>query len=72
MVDEAGKKPKQVKTKDYEEDEDYHSTSNHTNSKEETNDAPEEQIMVEEKNPSRYVQKNHPKTQILGQKEAGV
>ena len=44
------------------------STSNHTNSEEETNEAPEEQIMAEEKTPSRYVQKNHPETQILGEK----
>eukprot|EP00253_Pinus_taeda_P028508 PITA_28508 len=39
---------------------------------EETYEALEEQIMVEEKTPSRYVQKNYPETQILGQKEAGV
>ena len=42
MVDEAGKNPKQVKTEDYEEDEDYPSTSNQTNSEEETNEATEE------------------------------
>jgi hypothetical protein len=35
-------------------------------------EAPEEQIRIEEKTPSRYVQKNHPESQILGQKEAGV
>jgi len=28
--------------------------------------------MVEEKTSSMYVQKNHPETQILGEKEAGV
>jgi len=28
--------------------------------------------MVEEKTLSRYIQKNHPITQILGEKEAGV
>ena len=28
--------------------------------------------MVEEKTSFRYVQKNHPKTQILGEKEVGV
>ena len=32
----------------------------------------EEQIRIEEKTPSRYVQNNHPESQILGQKEAGV
>ena len=35
-------------------------------------DFSEEQIRIEEKSPSRYVQKNHPESQILGQKEAGV
>ena len=33
---------------------------------------PKEQTRIEEKTPSRYVQKNHPESQILGQKEAGV
>jgi len=28
--------------------------------------------MVKEKTSSRYVQKNHPETQILGEREAGV
>jgi len=59
VVDEAGQNPKHVKTKDYEEDEDYPSTSNHTNSEEETNETPKEQIMIEENTPSRYVQKIH-------------
>jgi len=72
VVDEACKNPKQIENEDYEEDEDYPPTSNHTNSEEETNEALEEDIMVEEKTPSRYVQKNNPETQILGQKEAGV
>eukprot|EP00253_Pinus_taeda_P030653 PITA_30653 len=54
------------------EDEDHFPTSNHTDSEEETNEAPEEEIMIEEKTPSKYVQKNHPKTQILGEKGAGV
>ena len=72
VVDEVGKNPKQVKTGDYEEDEDYPSTSNQTNSEEEINEAPEEQITVEEKTPSRYVQKNHPETQILRHKKVSV
>ena len=43
MVDEAGKNPKQVKNEEWEEDEDYPSTSNQTNAKEEeTNEAPKE------------------------------
>eukprot|EP00253_Pinus_taeda_P034859 PITA_34859 len=46
----------QVKSKDFEDDdEDFPSTSNQTNAKEETYEAPEEEIRVEEKNPSRYV-----------------
>eukprot|EP00253_Pinus_taeda_P021180 PITA_21180 len=68
----ASKNPKQVKTEDCGEDEDYPSISNQTNSEEETNEALEEQITTEEKTPSSYVQKNNPETQILGQKEAGV
>eukprot|EP00253_Pinus_taeda_P027922 PITA_27922 len=54
------------------DDEDYPSTSNQTNAKEETYEASKEQIRVQEKTPSTYVQKNHPETQILGQKEASV
>ena len=68
MIDEACKNPKQVKTEDCEEDEDYPPTSNQTNSEEETNEALEEKIMVEEKTSSRYVQKNYPETQFLGGK----
>ena len=40
--DEVGKNLRQVKTEYYEEDEDYPSTSNQTNSEEETNEALEE------------------------------
>ena len=72
MVDETCKNPRQIKIEEHEEDEDCPSTSNQTNSKEETNEAPEEEIMVEEKTLSMYVEKNHPETQILGEKEAGV
>eukprot|EP00253_Pinus_taeda_P026464 PITA_26464 len=63
-----------IKTEDYdnEEDEDYFPTSNHTDFEEETNEGPEEEIIVEEKTSSRYLQKNHPETQILGEKEAVV
>eukprot|EP00253_Pinus_taeda_P017966 PITA_17966 len=43
-----------------------------TDDEEEPQEAPEEQIRIEEKTPSRYLQKNHPESQILGQKEAGV
>jgi len=44
VVDEACKNPKQIKTK---EDEDHFTTSNHTDSKKETNEGPEEEIMIE-------------------------
>eukprot|EP00253_Pinus_taeda_P031152 PITA_31152 len=68
-----GKTPT-IKTEDYdnEEDEDHFPTSNHTHSEEETNEAPEEEITIEEKTLTRYAQKNHPETQILGEKGAGV
>eukprot|EP00253_Pinus_taeda_P017372 PITA_17372 len=59
-----------VNHEDIEEDEDY--SPNQTDNEEEPQEAPEEQITIEEKTPSRYVQKSHPESQILGQKEAGV
>eukprot|EP00253_Pinus_taeda_P003734 PITA_03734 len=73
-VDEACKNPKQTKREDYnnEEDGDYFPTSNHNDIEKETNEASEEEIMVEEKTLSKYVQKNHPETQFLGEKEASV
>ena len=51
VVDEACKNPKQIKSiEDYdnEEDRDYFPTSNQNHIEEETNEAPEEEIMVEE------------------------
>ena len=75
VVDEACKNSKQIKSiEDYdnEEDGDYFPTSNQNDIEEETNEAPKEGIMVEEKTSSRYVQKNHPETQISGEKEVGV
>eukprot|EP00253_Pinus_taeda_P003435 PITA_03435 len=63
-----------IKAKDYdnEEDGDYFPTSNHNDSEEETNEAQKEEIMVEEKTSSKYVQKKHLETQILGEKEVVV
>ena len=63
-----------IKTEDYDngEDEDHFPTSNHIDSEEETNEAPEEELTIEEKKPSMYVQKNHPEAQILGEKGPGV
>eukprot|EP00253_Pinus_taeda_P027919 PITA_27919 len=70
VFDEKGYIPRQVNHEDIEEDEDY--SPNQTDDKEEPQEAPEEQIRIEEKTRSRYVQKNHPESQILGEKEAGV
>jgi len=39
---------------------------------EETNEALEEDTIDKEKNPSRYVQKNHLESQILGEKGSGI
>eukprot|EP00253_Pinus_taeda_P020818 PITA_20818 len=66
--------PEIKSTEDYDNGEywDYFPTSNQNYIEEETNEAPEEYIMVEEKTPSRYVQKNHLETKILWEKEAGV
>jgi len=70
VVDEKGYIPRQVNHENIEEDEDY--SLNQTNNEEQPQETSEEQIRIEEKTPSRYVQKNHPEYQILGQKEAGV
>ena len=70
MVDEKGYIPRQVNYEDIEEDEDY--SPNQTDDEEEPQEAPEEQIRIEEKTPSRYVQKNHLEYQILEQKEASI
>ena len=60
VVDETCKNPKQIKTEGYdnEEDEDHFPTSNHTDSEEETNEAPKEKITIEEKTPSRNENQN--------------
>ena len=70
MIDEDGNIPRQVNYENIEEDEDY--PSNQADDEEEPQEAPKEQIWIEEKTPSRYVQKNHPESQILGKKEAGI
>ena len=65
MVDEEGYIPRQVNYENIEEDEDY--PPNQTDDEEEEpQEAPEEQIRIEEKAPSRYVQKNNSASQILG------
>eukprot|EP00253_Pinus_taeda_P015597 PITA_15597 len=72
VVDEEETTPRQVRCEYFEDNEDYPSTSNQIHDEEETHEALEEQIRIEEKSPSRYVQKNHPKSQILGQKEVST
>jgi len=62
VVDEKGYIPRQVNYEDIKEDEDYSPNQ----------EALEEHIRIEEKTPSRYVQKNHLESQILGQKEASI
>jgi len=71
VIDEKGYIPRQVNHEDIEEDEDYPPNQS-DDEEEEPQEAPKEQIRIEEKSPSKYVQKNHPESQILGQKEAGV
>jgi len=70
VVDEKGYIPRQVNYENIEEDEDY--PPNQTDDEEEPQDEPEEEIRIEDKTPSRYVQKNHPESQILWQKEACI
>ena len=70
VVDEKGYIRRQVNYENIQEDEDY--PPNQTDDEEESQEAPEEQIRIEEKTPSRYVQNNHPESQILGQKEADI
>jgi len=59
VADEKGYIPRQVNHEDIKEDEDYPPNQT-SNEEEEPQEAPEEQIRIEEKTPSRYVQKNHP------------
>eukprot|EP00253_Pinus_taeda_P028024 PITA_28024 len=75
VVDEKGYIPRQVNHENIEEDEEYspNQTDNEEEThEEETHEETEEKVRIEEKTPSKYVQKNHPESQILGQKEAGV
>ena len=78
VVDEKGYIPREVYREDIEEDEGYPQRQNdeeqepQEESQEELQEEPEERTRIEETTPSRYVQKNHPESQIMGQKEAGV
>lgn len=57
---------------DNEEDGEWFPIPNQNDIEEETNEAPKEDTIDREKTPSRYVQKNHPESQILGEKGCGV
>ena len=70
MIDEEGNIPRHVNYENIEEDEGY--PSNQIDDEGEPQETPKEHIRIEEKTPSRYVHKNHPKSQILGNKEAGI
>ena len=67
VVDEKGYIPRQVHHEDIEEDEGYPQRQN--DEEEEPQEELEEQTRIEEKTPSRYVQKNHPESQIVGRKK---
>ena len=75
VSDEACRNPEQMKLieeHDNEEDGECFPTSNQNYIEEETNEAPEEDTIDTEKTPSRYVQKNHPESQIIGEKGVDV
>ena len=55
MIDEEGNNPRQERSEVFEDDGDYTSTSNQIHDEEETHEAPEEQIRIEEKTPSGYI-----------------
>lgn len=75
VTDEACRNPKQVtsaKEDDNDEDDEFFPISNQNEIEEETNEASEENTSNREKAPSGNVQKNHPESQILGEKGYGV
>ena len=75
VIDEACRNREQMKsTKEYDnkEDNEFFPVSNQNDIEEEINEASEEETYDKEKAPSRYVQKNHPESQILGEKGSGV
>jgi hypothetical protein len=71
VINESPAAPREEKQTTVEEDDDiHHSTSNRNDIDSEPNEEPVEDLS--EKAPSRYVQKNHPESQILGDKGSGV
>ena len=71
VIDESTAAPKEENQTTDEDDEDtYPPTSNSNDTNSTPSEEPEEELS--EKAPSRYVQNNHPKSQILGEKESGV
>jgi len=63
---------KSTKEYDSEEDGECFPVSNQNDIEEETNEASKENTIDKEKTPSRYVQKNHPESQIKGEKGSRV
>eukprot|EP00253_Pinus_taeda_P010071 PITA_10071 len=63
---------KLAKEDDNDEDDECIPISNRNDIKEENNEASKEDTSNREKTPSMHVQKNHPKSQILGEKKFGV
>eukprot|EP00253_Pinus_taeda_P021733 PITA_21733 len=63
---------KSVEEYDSEEVGECFPASNQNDIEEETNEAPEEDTTYRENTPSKYFQKNHPESQILGEKGAVV
>jgi len=75
VIDEACINLEQVtlaKEDDNDEDGELFPLSNQNDIEEETNEGSEEDTSDRENAPSRYVQKNHPESQILGEKGSGV
>lgn len=72
MIDEACTYPKKLTSAKEDDGDECFPTSNHNDIEEETNEAAEEDTSDKEKAPSKYVQKNHIETQILGEHESRV
>ena len=71
VIDESLSAPKREITTTNEDDDDvYFPVSNRNNIEGEPNEALEEDLS--EKAPSKFVQNNHPESQILGEKGSGV
>ena len=72
VIDEACRNLEQPKDDDNEEDDECFLLSNQNDIDEETSESSEGDTTDREKTPSKYVQKNHPESQILGENGSGV